>query len=77
MMVMDETGVLSAKQSILRDQQISVKSMLQKGQSDDKPVALVLPLIPTATDQIKAACSSLSSASFVSGFGNGPLADCG
>ncbi|MGB1469441.1 MAG: ACT domain-containing protein, partial [Candidatus Puniceispirillaceae bacterium] len=67
LMVMDETGVLSAVTSILRDQQISVESMLQKGQSDDKPVALVLTTHPTAPDQIKAACSSLSSASFISG----------
>ena len=55
LMVMDETGVLSAVTSILRDQQISVESMLQKGQSDDKPVALVLTTHPTAPDQIKAA----------------------
>jgi len=67
LMVMDETGVLSAVTSILRDQQISVESMLQKGQSDDKPVALVLTTHPTAPDQIKAACSSLTSASFVCG----------
>ena len=67
LMVMDETGVLSAVTSILRDQRISVESMLQKGQSDDKPVALVLTTHPTAPDQIKSACSSLSLASFITG----------
>lgn len=67
LMVMDETGVLSAVTSILRDQQISVESMLQKSQSEDKPVALVLTTHPTAHLKIQAACSSLSSASFISG----------
>ena len=67
LMVMDETGVLSAVTSILRDQRISVESMLQRGQSDDKPVALVLTTHPTAPDQIKSACSSLSLASFITG----------
>ena len=67
LMVMDETGVLSTVTSILRDQKISVESMLQKGHSDDKPVALVLTTHPTASAQIEAACSSLSSASFISG----------
>ena len=67
LMVMDETGVLSTVTSILRDQQISVESMLQRGHSDDKPVALVLTTHPTASAQIKAACSNFSSASFISG----------
>ena len=67
LMVTDETGVLSAVTAILRDQQISVESMLQKSQSDDAPVALVLTTHPTEQGQIQAASDILSAARFVSG----------
>ena len=67
LMVNDETGVLSAVTSILRDKQISVESMLQKGQSDDAPVALVLTTHPTEQSRIQAASDILSEARFVSG----------
>lgn len=67
LMVNDETGVLSAVTSILRDNQISVESMLQKGQSDDAPVALVLTTHPTEQSRIQAASDILSEARFVSG----------
>ena len=67
LMVNDETGVLSAVTSILRDQHISVESMLQKSQSDDAPVALVLTTHPTEQRQISAASQILSEARFMSG----------
>ena len=67
LMVNDETGVLSAVTSILRDKQISVESMLQKGQSDDAPVALVLTTHPTEQSRIQTASDILSEARFVSG----------
>ena len=67
LMVTDETGVLSAVTAILRDQQISVESMLQKSQSDDAPVALVLTTHPTEQSRIEAAGKILSEARFVTG----------
>jgi len=66
-MVRDEIGVLSAITSILRDHQISVESMLQKSQSANKPVPLVLTMHETAHEAVAAACAELRGQSFVDG----------
>ena len=66
-MVTDRPGVLHETAGILKDLQISVESMLQKGQSDDQPVALVMTTHETQADAIEQARLKLFETSFVSG----------
>ncbi len=66
-MVPDRAGVLSAITSILKEKDISIESMLQKGQSDDAPVALVMTLHPAQSDKVSAACDALSETDFING----------
>ena len=67
MMVKDEIGVLNAVTAILRDHEISVESMLQKGRSDNAPVHLVFTTHSTEHACVSAACTSLSGEKFVAG----------
>lgn len=67
LMVTDRPGVLHETAGILKDLQISVESMLQKGQSDDRPVALVMTTHETQADAIEQARLKLCETSFVSG----------
>ena len=66
-MVKDEIGVLNAVTAILRDHDISVESMLQKGRSDNAPVHLVFTTHRTEHACVNAACASLSGEKFVAG----------
>ena len=67
MMVEDQIGVLNAVTAILRDHEISVESMLQKGRSDNAPVHLVFTTHATKQQAVDAACDSLRGASFIAG----------
>lgn len=67
MMVRDKIGVLSSVTSVLRDNQISVESMLQKSQSENRPVPLVLTMHETDPKAVEAACQQLQKQDFVSG----------
>ena len=67
MMVQDQIGVLNAVTAILRDHDISVESMLQKGRSDNAPVHLVFTTHATKQKAVEAACNSLRGASFIAG----------
>ena len=66
-MVEDQIGVLNAVTAILRDHDISVESMLQKGRSDNAPVHLVFTTHATNQQAVEAACDSLRGASFIAG----------
>jgi homoserine dehydrogenase len=66
-MVPDRAGILSAITSILKDKDISVESMLQRGQSEDAPVALVMTLHPARADAVLAACDVLTASDFING----------
>ena len=65
--VPDRAGVLSAITSILKEKDISIESMLQKGQSNDAPVALVMTLHPAQSDAVSTACDVLSASDFING----------
>jgi len=58
---------LSAVTAILRDHDISVESMLQKGRQEDSPVCLVFTTHKTADKHIRSACARLHEQAFVSG----------
>jgi len=57
--VIDKPGVLSDITSVLRDEDISVASLLQKDQSADAPVPLVLTTHRTTQKAIQAAAAQL------------------
>ena len=67
MMVEDQVGVLNAVTAILRDHDISVESMLQKGPSDKAAVHLVLTTHITRQQAVNAACASLAGEAFIAG----------
>ena len=57
--VEDRPGVLSEVTSVLRDENISVASMLQKGQSADAPVSLVLTTHHTTQNAVLTAVDKM------------------
>ncbi|MCH9780638.1 MAG: homoserine dehydrogenase [Alphaproteobacteria bacterium] len=63
--VVDKPGVLAVVTALLRDNQISVDSVLQKGQSADDKVSLVMVTHPTRFSQVKELKNSLDRLDFV------------
>ena len=64
-MVKDEVGVVSSISSVLKENNISIESMIQKSKSDNNPVALVMTLHPTKFSKIKCLLNDLESLDFV------------
>ncbi len=67
MMVKDKVGVVSSISSVLKENGISIESMIQKSKSDNDPVALVMTLHPTKINKIKSACIDLENLNFIYG----------
>lgn len=67
LMVTDKSGVLADVTSILKELQISVEAMLQRGKSEDQPVSLVMTTHLTTLAAIEEAKAQLSACPFVSG----------
>ena len=67
LMITDRPGVLADITSILKDLQISVEAMLQRGRSDDQPVTLVMITHATTLADIMHANKQLTACTFVSG----------
>jgi len=67
MMVSDRAGVLSDITAILRDLDISVQSMLQRGQPQADSVTLVMTTHQTSVDAIEKMQARLAKADFVKG----------
>ena len=64
-MVKDEVGVVSSISSVLKENNISIESMIQKSKSDNNPVSLVMTLHPTKFSKIKCLLNDLESLDFV------------
>ena len=60
MMVTDKPGVLASVTEILKDESISIESLIQKGRHDQDPVALVMVTHEVAPSKVAAACERLS-----------------
>ncbi|MGC6536522.1 MAG: homoserine dehydrogenase [Candidatus Puniceispirillaceae bacterium] len=58
LMVLDQPGVLSSVTDILKQQAISIESLIQKGRHDNEAVALVMVLHETSHHAVAAACQA-------------------
>ncbi|MDB5490314.1 MAG: homoserine dehydrogenase family protein [Micavibrio sp.] len=58
--VIDKTGVLADVAAILRDHNISVEAMIQRGRNPDQPVPIVMTTHETRYSDVLAACEKIS-----------------
>jgi homoserine dehydrogenase len=61
--VTDQPGVLADIAAILRDQQISIESFLQRGRNPDQPVPIVIITHEAVKRQVKTACAEIAALS--------------
>ena len=65
--VKDEVGVIAELASRLRDNSISIESLIQKGQSSDKPVSIIIMTHTTQGCHVQDAMAQIAELSFVRG----------
>lgn len=65
--VLDKPGVLAAVSAILRDYNVSVEAMIQRGRNPDQPVSIVLTTHEARQSDIDGACADIAKLPQVTG----------
>lgn len=65
LIVVDKTGVLADVAAVLRDHNISVEAMIQRGRNPDQPVSIVMTTHETRYSDVQAACEKIAAIKLV------------